>query len=139
MTDIQAVLGISQLRRYPTFLEIRKNIAGMYYNEIPKELTQKMQHIRNKSMYFRFLLNTNQVLKFSKIKRLYQNKNIVVRRGVDELLHRTYKKGINFDFPNANNCFDTTLSIPIYPSLSERNVKKIIKVTNDLHEKGILI
>lgn len=139
MTDIQAVLGNSQLQRYPEFLEIRKKIADMYYSEIPKELTYKMQTIRNQSMYFRFLLNTRHTLKFSKIRRLYQDKNIAIRRGVDKLLHRTYKKGINSGFPNANNCFDTTLSIPIYPSLSEKNIRKIIEVTNNLHEKGILI
>jgi dTDP-4-amino-4,6-dideoxygalactose transaminase len=40
-----------------------------------------------------------------------------VRRGVDTLLHR--EAGLDrAAFPGAEACFATTVSIPIYPSLS---------------------
>lgn len=138
MTDIQAVLGNNQLNRYSTFLESRQKISTTYLKELPSGLTEKMRDQKSHSIFFRFLLNTKNDIPFTKIKRIYQLKGIAVRRGVDQLLHRIYLKSPDSRYPCACSCFDTTLSIPIYPSLSIDEIRKIIEVTTDINEKRIL-
>ena len=49
---------------------------------------------------------------------------VAMRRGVDALLHRDYQLS-DSQFPNAVRCYRTTCSIPLYPSLSDRDVDRI--------------
>jgi UDP-4-amino-4-deoxy-L-arabinose-oxoglutarate aminotransferase len=59
----------------------------------------------------------------------FLKKGIHVRHGVDNLLHRLQGKNDN-EFPNSFEAFKNTLSIPIYPALSESEQGQIIEATN---------
>ena len=51
---------------------------------------------------------------------------VSIRRGVDELLHRTI--GLRDEqFPCATKLFNQTVSIPFYPSLCESEVEKVFQ------------
>ena len=55
----------------------------------------------------------------------FEDRGILVRRGVDRLLHRL--AGLADEgFPTATRLFDTTLSLPIYPALTDEELTRCI-------------
>lgn len=123
LSDVQAALGLSQLRRYEAFLERRRAIAQSYFSEIKRCCFTTPGHVRDRSIYFRFPLRTN--CDVTALIRDFARHGIAVRRGVDHLLHR--RLGLqDADFRVAVRLFETTLSIPIYPGLSEPDRERVV-------------
>ncbi len=126
MTDIQATLGISQLKRYPEMLKRRHQLAELYLKELPKIFTTRISACSDRSIFFRFLLNLGGRDPISNVISAFETEGIAVRRGVDELLHQRYKKPDAL-FPVANRLFAETLSIPIYPALTDSEQDRVIE------------
>ena len=128
MTDLQATLGISQLHQYPSMLARRNKLAKIYLKELNPELISDITRLQGKSMFFRFPIKLKMpkaqeaITKFSKM-------GIAIRKGVDSLIHKELKRK-DKDFPNATYQFHRTLSLPIYPSLTGKEQKKIIHAVN---------
>ena len=133
-SDLQAALGLSQLSRYPQMLEKRKAIATRYFSELHEQLTWnsgeldarafREVHVRN-SVFFRFpILVEGDPVKH--IAALEQQFGISLRRGVDALLHDPSAE----KFPGAEKRFASTLSVPLYPALTETEVTHIIQSLN---------
>ncbi len=55
----------------------------------------------------------------------FADHNVIVRRGVDTLLHRLAAAD-PAEFPGAEAAFKTTISIPIYPALTDDDVTHVI-------------
>lgn len=123
MSDIQASLGISQLKQYESFLQRRREIADFYFKEFSKISNIHMLLSRDRSMFFRFPVVTS--LSFEMLKSKFEKKGIAVRQFIDFLLHRILKQSSR-NFPKAEEHFEKTLSIPIYPSLNNNQVKYIV-------------
>lgn len=128
MSDIQASLLRSQLHRYKEFTNKRKKIAEFYFDSIPSKLTMKIPTINNS--FYRFPL-TQKKYEFNKISELFHQENIIIKHGVDTLLHRLYGYSDSM-FPNSVNCFNDTVSIPIYPSLSIEEAQRIANLCQKL-------
>ena len=123
MTDMQAVLGLSQLAKCDDFLKRRRDIADRYFTELSDLPIQLPHCIRDHSIFFRFpiLIRGN----FETYRERFDMLNVQVRRGVDALLHRMF--GIDkHQFPTAERLFDKTVSIPIYPVLQDAEVQTVI-------------
>lgn len=131
MTDIQAALGISQLKRYESFLNRRKEVAAVYLSELNPKLTEEFSKVKANSMFFRFLLNSPAFSDFDTLRNRFGRKGIQVRRGVDSLLHEIYELP-NTGFENSYRALDTTLSIPIYPSLTDFEIERVIQAVNEI-------
>lgn len=124
MTDLQAALGISQLKKYKKMLEQRKRIADRYFKELPVQDASLPSAVKNKSIFFRFPVRIKN-LDFQSAKKFFFERGIHVRNGVDALLHRNLGLS-DTGFPMASKLFNETLSIPIYPALSDDEQTKII-------------
>jgi UDP-4-amino-4-deoxy-L-arabinose-oxoglutarate aminotransferase len=123
MTDLQAALGRSQLARYDRFLHRRQQIARRYFDALKTDRFDQPWIIRDQSMFFRFPVRWP--VDFPSIGREFARRGIHVRKGVDVLLHRLL--GLDRDrFPVAENLFEETLSIPIYPALTDDEQGEII-------------
>lgn len=120
MPDMLASLGISQMKRYHEFLMIRRKISQKYMDAlaIPRI---------NGSMYFRFPLKVDGV--FEDIKNLFIKRGIHVRKGVDELIHRRNAMD-DSGFSNAIHLFEKTISIPIYPALTDSEADHVAETLN---------
>lgn len=121
LSDFQASLGISQLRRYSDFLDKRLALKKQF----DKEATRVGLKLRNtdKDFLFRYTLFCDQ--NFIDLKKEFFENGIILGKGVDALLHRKLK--MNDDgFPVASTLFERTLSIPFYPSLNEQETNTII-------------
>lgn len=128
MTDLQAALGISQLGRYKAMLERRQAIAEHYFAAFPSDWTAKLKGVRHRSMFYRF--PTTAGFSVAHVQ-AFEERGIMVRRGVDDLLHRRVNLP-DADFPNATTHFDATLSVPIYPALTDAEVQTVIEAVQDI-------
>ncbi|MDC0198385.1 DegT/DnrJ/EryC1/StrS aminotransferase family protein [Candidatus Thioglobus sp.] len=115
MTDIQASIGRVQLRKLPSFLERRKEIFALY-KESGLDLISSEN---NSSVYYRAVIRINDPARV-KDKLLKQSIKTIIPIEDWELL------GDVDNFKNAYNLTQTTLSLPIYPLLTNKEVKSII-------------
>lgn len=133
MTDLQAALGLSQLRRYADFMQQRKQLARRYYAEL-RDCPVDLSHpIADSSIFFRFPVRVSGP--FEACRERFLERGIHVRRGVDMLLHRLAGASPD-EFPMAEQLFASTVSIPLYPALQECEVEAILSACRDLFGYG---
>ncbi len=127
ITDIQAALGNSQLKKADKGLERRHKIARKY-TEAFKNLPIKVQK-QDKNFYNAYHLF---IILVEKRKELYE---YLRKNGIFAQIHYIpvhlldyyqqfgWKKG---DFPVAEDYYEKTLSLPMYPSLKEEEQDYVI-------------
>jgi len=121
MTDLQAAIGREQLRKLPKFLKRREKIFKMY-----KDADLELLDVNEKGKYKFTPVRYRSILKSDHpkalIKQLFKN-NIKAIIPIEdwELL------GDSSLFPNALKLARETVSIPCYPSLTNREVEKIVE------------
>ena len=130
MSDLQAALGLSQLRRYPEMLARRRSIASRYIDALRgcAVVLDTLQSIK-RGAAFRFVVRSK--VPFEQAERAFASEGITVRRGVDALLHRTIGKDPS-DYPTAELLFAESVSVPIYPALTDDDVEHISRVLPDI-------
>lgn len=133
ISDLQAVLGLSQLARYDQMLKRRQEIALSYLSVLPEVVLERTRRIQSVSIFFRFPLFFAEG--FDHVAPKFWAQGVAVRRGVDAVLHR--RCGLeDRSFPNAVAALDCTVSLPCYPSMSNQDVDRVknsvLKVLNEL-------
>ncbi|KZN95215.1 UDP-4-amino-4,6-dideoxy-N-acetyl-beta-L-altrosamine transaminase [Aeribacillus sp. FSL K6-1121] len=146
MTDIQAALGTSQLKKVDKFVELRRKYVAMY-NEAFKDIDEiitPFQHEDGQSSWHLYII------------RLKLDKLTASRREIFEALQQQnigvnvhyipvhlqpyyqqlgYKKGI---CPNAEKLYEEMITLPLFPAMSEKDVHDVIKAvkrTIDYYKK----
>ena len=122
MTDIQAAIGRAQLRQFTKFMKRREEIY-LQYTDANFPLLNAESDIQ--PVRFRAILQTPKQTEI--IDELAKN-NIaaVIPIQQSELI------GSTENYPNASNWIHNTVSLPIYPSLRNEDVKRIIKIVKEL-------
>jgi perosamine synthetase len=121
LSSVAAALGLSQLERYDASLGRRRFIAATYRLALGDTAATLLRRTPwNRTMHFRFALSAG--APFAETAAVFAGAGICVRRGVDALLHRIAGQR-DRDFPIATELFDTTVSIPLYPALSDAEVE----------------
>jgi len=121
MTDMEAALGFSQLKKLFSFIEKRRTLAGIYHRKFQDcgfetpVIPSDRDHI-----YYRYVLLLDHVDQF--IHKMTQE-GVVCRRPVFKPLHRY--AGLS-GCPNTEWVWERAVSIPIYPSLTDYEISKII-------------
>ncbi|MCK9472252.1 DegT/DnrJ/EryC1/StrS family aminotransferase [Sulfurimonas sp.] len=127
-TDLNAALGIVQLKKLHDMNDKRKAISGKYDNAFNGRIDRlKIKDDRTTSYHL-------YVIKVNNRDELY---SILKENGIDTSVHFTpihkhtyYKEKydyINENYPVANKVFEQSLSLPIYPDLSDEDVEYIIE------------
>lgn len=129
MSDVQAVLGQTQLEGYDNLLEQRLKISKRYLEGFKLKNSTINMAALSRSMFFRFPLLSD--LDFSHVQEQFEKESILVRRGVDSLIHRNFGLDDSL-FPNSVRAFNKTVSVPIYPSMSEEEVERVISAVNKI-------
>lgn len=120
LSDIQAAIGREQLKKLPNFLKRREEIflkykkAGLDLLDISPNDKEKLEPVR-----FRAILRTKNPQKI--IKSL---KSANIRSTI--LIDESGLLGKSTMYPNASNIARNSVSLPIYPTLSNENIEKII-------------
>jgi dTDP-4-amino-4,6-dideoxygalactose transaminase len=120
MTDMQAAMGITQLAKLPRFIRRRRELAEAYnsdFNSIPATLPQLEERV-----FYRYIMMLEKPIVKDVMKRL-EKRGIASQCPVHPL-HRSLRlKG----FKNAEKLMKTALSIPIYPSLTEKEFNSVVE------------
>ena len=122
MTDIQAAMGRVQLIRLPLFIQRRREIAARYldaFKGLPIDLPNPDNHV-----FFRFVISSDQrdLLQAS-----LRHTGIDAKRPVHHPAHFFFPEASPTLFPGAERAHTRALSIPIYPSLIERDQNSVIE------------
>jgi len=127
MSDLQASLALSQLRQIDTFLERRLELAARYCAALEGiSLVRLPGAFAERSAFFRFPVRVFPQMGLSSLIVKFANYGVTVRRPVDALLHCLIdEKGL---YPMAENLYESTLSLPLYPALTDAQCDQVISV-----------
>ncbi len=134
MTDISAAMGNVQLKKLNDFIKRRREIAKRYKGAISnKEISTFPNLDEGYSNFYRFVLKFNSQKKRTEAKKIFMKNKItaIVPIKEYELLYNCVGDNKK-DYPNSLEMANTCLSIPIYPALSEAEIKRIIDVLKSL-------
>ena len=120
MTDVHAAMGEVQLARLDDFIDRRKKIAHKYFNLL-KLLNIKLPSDADEHIYYRFVVGLKSDCN-GLIQKMIQ-KGIGCARPVFLPIHSHLKLD---GYPVSDTVWDTSLSIPIYPSLKDSEVERLV-------------
>jgi perosamine synthetase len=120
LTDLQAAIGREQLKKLPFFLKRREEIFLRYKNANIPLLDGATQGAGLTPVHYRAVIHSPYVKELS---------NRLLVRGVKTIvpIHDWELLGQAKEYPHACSLTHNTLSLPLYPELSDENVEKIIK------------
>ena len=135
MSNISAALGLSQIKQIKFFLKKKKLIREFYFSRLEKvknlQLAKTPEYSKNNNWLN--ILKINNKFKYSR-DRLINNmiKNNISVRPVWKLNHlqKPFKKFQQYKIKNAINLVKYSLCLPSSPSLTKRELKKIIYQLN---------
>jgi UDP-4-amino-4,6-dideoxy-N-acetyl-beta-L-altrosamine transaminase len=133
MSDIHAALGLSQLKNLDYFVASRHRIAYHYdvrFASLP--ITTPFQSQQTYSSYHLYPIRIEQDKAKKSQRQIYdalRKKNIAVNLHYIPVHLQPYYQDIGFkygDFPEAEQFFRETITLPIFPGLSESHQELII-------------
>jgi len=126
MTDIEALVGLEQLKKYEVVRLKRIEIAKKYFDEI---------HITNEwvlppeidgATYSHFVIRTNAR---DRLLKSFASHSIQLGQLIEYSMphHPSYRKyAVEKPFPNSFLCSNSMINLPIYPNLHVIDIDKII-------------
>jgi dTDP-4-amino-4,6-dideoxygalactose transaminase len=130
MTDFQAALGLSQLRRLPSFVARRRALAARY--------TAALRHLPvalpaagpgRSHIFYRYVVGVDGAARMAAS---LQERGIECKQPVPAPLHRRLGR---HGFDRSDAAAATALSLPLYPSLSEEEVAAVVGAMTDVLER----
>ncbi|MCP4149463.1 MAG: UDP-4-amino-4,6-dideoxy-N-acetyl-beta-L-altrosamine transaminase [bacterium] len=135
LTDMQAALGVSQLKKIDGFVKKRRSIIDTYNSAFQNRewLTEPFERENLSSAFHLYVLKID----FEKIgKTRTQVMGELREKGIGTQVHYIpvhlqpyyrenygYKEG---DYPRAEHYYKQCLSIPLYPKMTEENIQRVI-------------
>ncbi|SMP14004.1 perosamine synthetase [Desulfurobacterium pacificum] len=144
MTDINAALGLAQLRKVEWMWKERERVASMYneaFREYEELIPYRVKSDRISSWHLYPLKLNLESLKINRNQFIEELK----RRGIGTSVHFiplyrfSYYKNIGHgavDFPKSEWVFERVVSLPIFPGMRKEEVEYIIENIIDIVEKN---
>ena len=133
MSDLNAALGASQLKRIDEFIRRRHEIARRYDEELsPSNLMIPYRDPKNHSALHLYPIQTDQRVR---IFNWLQSQGIKVNVHYRPIHIQPYWKKKGFlpgDFPNSETYYSKAISLPIHCNLTNDQQDKVIKVLNSI-------
>lgn len=133
ITDMQAALGISQLKKLDSFIKRRKEIALKYDKALLNSVVKPLYSFTNNSSYHVFVvkvdfskLNISKVELFNKMREKY----IGLQLHYIPINKQPYYKSLGYgneDTPIMDKYYEECFSLPMYPLLNDDEQHYVIK------------
>jgi len=122
MTDMQAALGLCQLKALPQFITRRQAIAAQY-TAVLRGVKAEPPRDRPDGghVYYRYVIRVAEPVE--SVLQRFAERGVMCRRPVFRPLHRYL--GLT-GFPETDRAWEHTLSVPIYPSLTDAEVAQVV-------------
>lgn len=144
-TDLQASLGIPQLKKVDMMWESRKHIAEKYTEALKANELITLHGIKDdrESSWHLFPIKLNlEKLKINRAQLIDEMRKCNIGLGVHFMpvhQHIYYKDTFNLrdeDYPIAASVFPRLVSLPIYPGMRDEHVDRVIDMLCDLLNKN---
>lgn len=142
MADVNAAIGLAQIRQYDKLLQERKRVFEMYDKAFSKHewaITPPRKSNGKETSYHLYAL---------RIKGFTEEQRDAM---IDEMAKKNVAVNVHFipmpmlsffreqgydinDYPQAYNNFKSEISLPIYPQLTNEQVKHVIKTAIDAYD-----
>ena len=135
LTDIAAAIGIEQLKKCDRFWEARKRIASLYdegFTGMPEIRTPVTSSDRQHAWHLYVIQLELEQLRITRndfVEALKEERIGTSVHFIPLHLHPYYRSTFGYkpqDFPNASAVFERTVSLPIYPKMTEADVQDVI-------------
>jgi len=136
MTDLQAALGISQMKRLDEFIS-RRHVLQKRYNQLLDD-SIVIKPYQDKDCFSSFHLYPVQIninKSRQQVFSLFREKGVGVNVHYIPIHMQPYYQKLGFkqgDFPNAEAYYSNTISLPLYSSLSFESQDQVINITNKI-------
>lgn len=133
MTDMQAALGLSQMKKLNEFVKIRHNIADKYNSlfkglpfVIPKQSNSTYSSYHLYVIRVKFVNELSRLQVFERLRAAGINVNL----HYIPIYHHPYYKKMGFDpldYPAAESYYSEAISMPIFVGLENFEIENIVK------------
>ena len=130
MTNIEALVGLEQLNKYPEIHTKRKAIARAYFDNILPLKNWVFPPKVDGATYSHFAIRTDER---DHLLPLFASKGIQLGQLIEYSMpqHPAYKKYADGkDFPNSFLCSQSMINLPIHPGLKSKQISSIISKIN---------
>ena len=144
MTDIQAAIGLQQLRRFPKMQDRRRQIVEMYNEAFSRHSTfltpVTRSHVTNAWHLYVLRLRAGELSigRDQFIQEMTARKIGTSVHFIPIHMHSFYRDKYSYhpdDFPIANAAFQNMLSLPLSPSMSDQDVADVIEAVLDIRSQ----
>ncbi|PHO12862.1 UDP-4-amino-4,6-dideoxy-N-acetyl-beta-L-altrosamine transaminase [Malaciobacter marinus] len=139
-TDLNASLGLIQLKKQDELREKRESIAQKYNNAFKDNENilipfVKEDRITSWHLYVIKIENRDEIIEKLKEKGVGCSVHFIPVHK-----HPYYKEKYNFinnDYPISNSVFEKSLSLPIFPDMTDSEIEYVIKTVNEVVNENV--
>jgi UDP-4-amino-4,6-dideoxy-N-acetyl-beta-L-altrosamine transaminase len=141
MDNIQGALGVEQLKKLESFIEKRRKLANLYtglLKGVPGIITPEEKEYTRHSYHLYPILLDIDCLNISRGEFIDKLKEYKIGSSVHFIplhLHSHYQKTYGYkkgDFPTAEYLFEREISLPLYPEMSEEDVRYVAEAIKEI-------
>lgn len=138
LTEIQAALGLSQLRRLKDYVLRRNELAGRYgylLHDLPLQLPMVRPGVRSAFHLYVVRLVGQQRARHREVFRDLQQSGIGVNLHYTPVHLQPYYRSLGFrpgDFPESELHGRSAITLPLYPTMTEASQDRVVHVLRDV-------
>lgn len=141
LTDLQAAIGIAQLKKCRSMLSRRSALASRYTDALSSLDAYSVPSVPDhvEQAWHLFVLRVNEAaLTMSRDRVIEELKRLGIGTSVHFIplhLHPLYQQRLGYrtgDFPNAEARFSEAISLPLFPGLTDPEQDRVIEALHDI-------
>lgn len=130
MTDLQAAIGIEQLKKLPRFLDERREIAALYHQKLKDicwlDLPPESPCSKSNWQSYPVKLRCDSPISRDELMQHLLDNGISTRRGIMNA-HQEPAYAPNSPLRNSENSRDSVILLPIFNGMKESDVEEVVK------------
>lgn len=130
MTDLQAAIGIEQLKKLPLFLEKRRRIAALYQERLGDlpglHIPEEPEWCRSNRQSYPVYVGEELAVSRNELMQHLLDRGIATRRGIMNSHQETpYHSSVSL--PDSEKARDFVILLPIYNDMKEDELEEVVK------------
>ncbi len=134
MTDVQAAIGVEQLKKLPGFLEGRRKIAALYRERLKDiiwlELPYEASYCRTNYQSYPVRVRDDSPVSRDDLMQYLLDSEISTRRGIMNA-HQEPAYNSHFQLKNSEKARDSVILLPLFSGMTYNDVETIVRCIKD--------